>query len=216
LPHRRSPGQLAYEELRTAVLHGDLPAGRIDIQHVADRLGVSPTPVREALARMASEQLILFTPGQGYAIAHLSAKALCDLYVWTDRIVRLALDLSREHGAGLAVRLGIATEQCATPVSATDYAQDVSAVFEEIAHASGNGEFISKIAESNARLFRARAVEWDTLTEIREELSQLVLLLRGGRSDDLSVGIRDYHLRRIERCEVIALTLSRLGVAQVC
>jgi regulatory GntR family protein len=214
LPHRRPPGQRAYDELRTAILHGELPAGRIEIQQMADRLGVSSTPVREALARMASEQLILFTPGQGYAIAHLSSKALCDLYVWTDRIVRLALDLSRDHSAGQASSLQLGMENYVPPATATDYAQDVSALFEEIAYASGNGECVSKVGESNARLFRARIVEWKALTDIREELSQLILLWRVDRCDELTAKVRDFHLRRIGRCEALSYALSRMGVAQ--
>jgi DNA-binding GntR family transcriptional regulator len=211
LPHRRSPGLRAYDALRTAVLSGDLPAGRIDIQKVASRIGVSSTPVREALARMASEQLIAFTPGQGYAIAHLTAGALCDLYVWSDRVIRLAFDLSCEQGDNPALRQGMAP---ADPGSAAAYAQGVSSLFDDIAQASGNAECISKIAESNARLFRARTVEWRVLTDAVAELSQLVLHWSSGGTSELSDRIRAYFQRRIEHCETIAATLSQLGAEE--
>jgi DNA-binding GntR family transcriptional regulator len=214
MPHRRFPGQRAYEQLRTAILNGDLSAGHIDIQHIADRFGVSSTPVREALARLASEQLVTFTPGHGYAIAHTSAKVLCDLYVWTDRVVRLALDLARERNPS---RLG-ATDAARPPTfapSATRYAQEVSYLFEEIAHAPSNGEFLNKITQSNARLFRARTVEWNVLDGVQEELSQLVLPWRAGQMEDLSARIGAYHLRRVDHCEEIAQTLSQTAIDQV-
>jgi DNA-binding GntR family transcriptional regulator len=215
LPHRRFPGQRAYEELRTAVLKGDLPAGHIDIQQIADRFGVSPTPVREALARLASEELITFTPGQGYAIAHASAKALGDLYVWTDRVVRLALELVREHDVSRLGTPDTALSPDAAPTPAARYVQEISSLFEEIAQAPSNSEFVSKITQSNARLFRARTVEWNVLSEVQEELSQLILLWRAGQLDDLSAKIGAYHLRRIDRREEIAQALSQTGIAQV-
>jgi DNA-binding GntR family transcriptional regulator len=215
LPYRRSPGQRAYEQLRTAVLNGDLRAGHIDIQQVADRFGVSPTPVREALARLASEQLITFTPGHGYAITHASAKALGDLYVWTDRVVRLALEFACEHDASSLETPDTARSWGAALIPATRYAQEVSSLFEEIAQAPSNSEFVSKIAQSNARLFRARTVEWSVLSGVQEEVSQLILLWRAGQIDDLGAKIGAYHLRRIDQCEEIARTLSQTGIAPV-
>ena len=54
---------------------------RIVIETVALRLGVSPTPVREALARLAGEQLVSFRAYVGYAVLPpLSISELNDLF----------------------------------------------------------------------------------------------------------------------------------------
>ncbi len=47
------------------------PGGRLNIDAVAKMLGVSPTPVREALARLEAEGLIVKEPRRGYLVAPL-------------------------------------------------------------------------------------------------------------------------------------------------
>jgi DNA-binding GntR family transcriptional regulator len=48
-----------YQLLKAEVINNEFEADeRIVIETVALRLGVSPTPVREALARLAGEQLV--------------------------------------------------------------------------------------------------------------------------------------------------------------
>jgi DNA-binding GntR family transcriptional regulator len=56
-----------YEALRVPILDGQIPPGeRINIDAVARRLGVSQTPVREALQRLEGDDLLVYTPGRGY------------------------------------------------------------------------------------------------------------------------------------------------------
>jgi DNA-binding GntR family transcriptional regulator len=58
-----------YEALKDQVLDHDYePGGRLVIDGIARDLGVSPTPVRDALARLAGEGLIESTPYRGFAI----------------------------------------------------------------------------------------------------------------------------------------------------
>lgn len=57
----------AYQALRMPILDGEIPPGtRINIDAVARRLGVSQTPVREALQRLEADDLLVYTPGRGY------------------------------------------------------------------------------------------------------------------------------------------------------
>ena len=57
------------------------PGERISVDAVARQLGVSQTPIREALARLESEGLVRKTPLVGYsATARLSSAELADLY----------------------------------------------------------------------------------------------------------------------------------------
>ena len=56
-----------YHALRMPILDGEIPPGeRINIDAVARRLGVSQTPVREALQRLEGDDLLVYTPGRGY------------------------------------------------------------------------------------------------------------------------------------------------------
>jgi DNA-binding GntR family transcriptional regulator len=71
-----------YLLLKAEVINDQFAAGdRIVIETVAIRLGVSPTPVREALARLAGEQLVAFRAYVGYsALPPMSLAELRDLF----------------------------------------------------------------------------------------------------------------------------------------
>lgn len=56
-----------YAALRMPVVDGEIPPGtRVNIDAVARKLGVSQTPVREALQRLEGDGLLVYTPGRGY------------------------------------------------------------------------------------------------------------------------------------------------------
>ncbi len=70
-----------YEVLRDRVLSGAWEAGRfIREQEISDKLGVSRTPVREALGRLASEGVLERIPHRGFRLPSQSATDLLDLY----------------------------------------------------------------------------------------------------------------------------------------
>ena len=79
---RRGLAEHVYLLLKAEVINDQFAAGeRIVIESVAIRLGVSPTPVREALARLAGEQLVSFRAYVGYsALPPLSVTELRDLF----------------------------------------------------------------------------------------------------------------------------------------
>lgn len=61
-----------YAVIRDLVLEHELPPGaRVNIDALSARLGVSPTPVREALARLESDGLVVKQPLRGYSTTPL-------------------------------------------------------------------------------------------------------------------------------------------------
>jgi DNA-binding GntR family transcriptional regulator len=69
---RSTLGDDVYETLRSAVLEHTLkPGDRVNIDALARELEVSPTPVREALARLESEGLLRKRPLAGYTVSPL-------------------------------------------------------------------------------------------------------------------------------------------------
>jgi len=66
----------AYEALRAAIVSGELPWGeRITERGLAARLGVSATPVREALRRLEQERLVERTGPRSLRVASMTADA---------------------------------------------------------------------------------------------------------------------------------------------
>jgi len=61
-----------YTAIRDLVLNHEIaPSTRVNIDTLSTRLGVSPTPVREALARLESDSLVVKTPLRGYSTTPL-------------------------------------------------------------------------------------------------------------------------------------------------
>ena len=61
-----------HDVLVDMLMNHDLDAGaRLNIDALARTLGVSPTPIREALARMEAEGLVVKEPRRGYTVAPL-------------------------------------------------------------------------------------------------------------------------------------------------
>ena len=79
---------LVHEQLRRAILAGDIPPGQATSQIVLAReLGVGRTPLREALRMLQHEGLVLSQPNRRVRIAELSVVDLEELYV-----ARIALE----------------------------------------------------------------------------------------------------------------------------
>lgn len=61
---------LAYERIRDLILDGEVPAGtRLGQVDLAEQLGISRTPVREALRRLTGEGLVEFRDNRGFRVA---------------------------------------------------------------------------------------------------------------------------------------------------
>ena len=64
---RRNASEDVYHRLRTQILENRMaPGERIGIDAVARDLGVSQTPVREAIRQLEGDQLVVRIPGHGY------------------------------------------------------------------------------------------------------------------------------------------------------
>ncbi len=78
-PH--SVREAAYTHLRGSILAGSLPPGaRISEPGLAEQLGISRTPVREALQRLSQEGLVELLPGKGARVRILSADEAREVY----------------------------------------------------------------------------------------------------------------------------------------
>ena len=72
-----SVADLAYERIRNLVLADELaPGTRLGQVELAERFGISRTPVREALRRLAGEGLVDFHSNRGFRVADLGLDAV--------------------------------------------------------------------------------------------------------------------------------------------
>ncbi|NJP65103.1 GntR family transcriptional regulator [Streptomyces spiramenti] len=80
MPARHSVRDQVLAELRAALAGGGLLAGQVySARSLAERYGVSATPVREAMQRLASEGAVEVVPNRGFRVAGLSDRDLVEL-----------------------------------------------------------------------------------------------------------------------------------------
>jgi DNA-binding GntR family transcriptional regulator len=73
--------QHALEELRRSLVAGELrPGQRVGQEEIAERLGVSLAPVREALAALEQEGQLTYRPRRGYFVTELRLEDLREIY----------------------------------------------------------------------------------------------------------------------------------------
>lgn len=93
----RSMGQTAYERLHEAIETGSLkPGDRISVNALAELLQMSRTPVREAIAWLETDGLIVHEPYHGRVVASLDRQMVTELFA-----IRLVLETT---AAGLAAQ----------------------------------------------------------------------------------------------------------------
>ncbi len=72
LGERKSAGQIVFELLRQSITCGDIPSGsRLVENQIAATMGVSRTPVREAIHKLEREGIVTRQTQGGYAVAEL-------------------------------------------------------------------------------------------------------------------------------------------------
>lgn len=68
-------------QVRTMIMTGEIRGGdRLRTERLAEMIGVSPTPVREALMTLAGEGFVDFEPGKGFSAVYLTRTDLEDIY----------------------------------------------------------------------------------------------------------------------------------------
>lgn len=108
--------------LRQSILSGELsPGDRLKVDALASEWGVSPTPVRESLQRLAADGLVDLAPGRGARVSELSLKEMIEIYSirlllepfalrlslerrtpeWEDQVTAALADLRKELEAGV-------------------------------------------------------------------------------------------------------------------
>lgn len=96
----RSNAERAYGELRRRILANDLPAGTQALeQELAGQLGMSRTPVREAMIRLEEDGLVEVRPRHGMRVLPISPADMREIYELLTELEPAAARMVAERGA---------------------------------------------------------------------------------------------------------------------
>lgn len=89
--------------LREMILDGELAAGeRVAEKRLCDLLGISRTPLREALKVLAFEGLVTLRPNRGAVVAPVSHRTVAELFPLCGTLERLAAETACSAGSAAA------------------------------------------------------------------------------------------------------------------
>lgn len=90
--------ELVFESLREAIILGHLrPGERLMEIQLAEQMGVSRTPVREAIRKLELEGLVVMVPRKGAYVAGLSIKDIADVFEIRKALEGLAAELAADR-----------------------------------------------------------------------------------------------------------------------
>ena len=89
---------VVFNTLRQSILTGELkPGERLMEIHLADKLGVSRTPIREAIRKLELEGLVTMIPRRGAEVAQITEKNLKDVLEVRRALDALTVELACER-----------------------------------------------------------------------------------------------------------------------
>jgi DNA-binding GntR family transcriptional regulator len=87
-----------YSQIKTLILCNEiLPGQKLHHQELSERLGVSRTPVREALTRLVQEGYVSFLPNRGFTCKEIRLQEADELYQLREALEAFAVEKAIEN-----------------------------------------------------------------------------------------------------------------------
>ena len=164
---RQSLHEQVTERVRDMIIEGELaPGERINEADLVERLGVSRTPLREALRTLAAENLVDTRPSRGSVVRRLTPEDVKAMLQVLAELEALGGRLACESGSDAAIDAILDHHdemmRCYAVRDRLAYYKANQAIHAAIAAASGNAVLAEMQGSIQARLKRIRFIGNDT------------------------------------------------------
>ncbi len=169
-----------YAALKEAIgrmdIYGREDPLKLDEHYLAEKLGVSRTPVREALSRLEQEGLVQLIPRRGAYVIRKSKQEILDIIaVWAaleSMAARLATQVATDEQIAKLREMFVRFEEPGRPQARIDEYSDTNIQFHQsIIALSGNGMLVQL---ADAPLLHMRAIRARTIGE-RDRASRSII-----------------------------------------
>ena len=189
-----------YNQLRSELMEGSIEAGQWLREHeLADSLGVSRTPVREAVRRLVQEGHLVLEPNKGVRVPQLSLDEAVATYEVRERLETMAAGLAARRMTPAAGRLLRVRLEEMEELSSAGFAEQIVAddrFHATIAHISGNPVLAEMIDLLNDRIMRVKILTKDLnpTEQARMQHRDIVVALESGDPDAAQAAVSS-HIR---------------------
>jgi GntR family transcriptional regulator, rspAB operon transcriptional repressor len=193
-----------YAALREAIVSAELePGRRLSENELAERLGVSRTPVREALARLRDDRLVAIVPQLGTFVTLISDDAIADAAFVREALECSAIRLATERATAPqleALQANLVAQERAERDGDVDAFDSLdAALHRSLCELSGRDIAWSLSRRANGHLDRVRRLslpEPGYLAEMVAEHRAVVAAVADGDADRAEETLR-HHLRMV-------------------
>ncbi|MCS5498396.1 GntR family transcriptional regulator [Cnuibacter physcomitrellae] len=195
----------AYATLRREILDWELPPGTVlgEIEQ-SERLGVSRTPLRSALAALTAEGLVGAQSGRGLVVTPVSVDDARELFEVRDALEQKAARLAarsadRELFEGLAAEFADAARLIEDEDPARHAYYDLVARFDDALDASAaNGFLVASLKGVRTHLTRIRRLAIDNPDRLRDAAAEHRLIAEAiaAGDEELAAAATRVHLHR--------------------
>jgi DNA-binding GntR family transcriptional regulator len=178
----------AYTVLRSAIIDGTLaPGERLRDVELVKSLGLSRTPIREALARLEEDGLVESAPNRYTRVAPLDRRDARDAYPIVAALHAIAAELGVPRLSRAGIRaMEVENDRFAKAIAAVDVDEALAAddAFHAVLlNASGNPAIASVLERLMPRLHRLERAQFGSLLG-RRSVSQHEAIIAAGRRGD--------------------------------
>lgn len=204
---------VVFNTLRQAIIKGDLKPGErlLEIQ-LADKLGVSRTPVREAIRKLELEGLVTMVPRRGTTVLGITKKHLKDVLEIRSALEELALELACRRVTPEQYEELVRLEALLEAKQDSDNAFELSDIdekfHEQIYQATNNPRLIQLLANLREQMYRYR-LEYmkakDKRPRLIQEHQQIIKALK---NNDSKAGRKAIYDHIVNQANAILSTLE--------
>ena len=183
---------VVFNTLRKAILRGELKPGErlMEIQ-LANKLGVSRTPIREAIRKLELEGLVLMIPRKGAEVAQITEKNMQDVLEVRKALEELSVQLACERITPEQVEeMKLAAEEFRTVLKSGDVTKiaEADVKFHDVIFAATNNQrLVTLLNNLREQMYRFR-VEYlkqkECYPQLLEEHEKLIALISGGNVEE--------------------------------
>lgn len=201
---------VVFNTLRQAILKGELkPGERLMEIALAERLGVSRTPIREAMRKLELEGLVVMIPRRGAQVANITEKDLNDVLEVRIALENIAIQKActcmTEEDMG---RLWVAAKEFERTMAEGDLVRlaEADVAFHEIIYkSSDNRRLIQVLNNLREQIYRYR-VEY-----LKEEETRKVLVKE---HDELTRAVKNRDVSRAQEISFRHIENQRMAIIQ--
>lgn len=198
-----SLSERAYREIRRMIVHLELaPGDVIDDDSLQRRLGISRTPIREALQRLVRDQFVTVMPRRGMYVSGIEVAELTLLYETRAMLepfaARLACARAKpDHWEQMAAALAEAR-----PGAATDELMAIDRRCHEIVWGAADNRFLTDTLDmlyaQSDRLWHIYLADVDDMAHAVEEHVEILDALHEGDADR-AAALSEAHIRSFDQ-----------------